>query len=200
MTSGLYSEELRQLASRAMQQAADMLSRLLRQQVRLEVSGPCRPASDAVAEIAGSPLLGVYIPVRGELNGGLLLTLTEEYAGRLSQHLLGMSECCDLQVEPASSTLKEIGNIIASAFLASIDSLLAVRALPEPPQLELAPADKLLENCRTIDSKPCLVLRTELMSGEDDDVRGAIYLFPTADSLDLLRARIAAVSLSEKSC
>ena len=200
MATDLYSDELRQLARLGMNQAAAMLSRLLRQPVRIDVAGKCQLVHEAVAGIGTKPQLGVYMPVCGELQGGLLLALSEDSAGWMGGHLLGINDCCELLVEPVSSTLKEIGNIIASAFLASIDSRLGVRALPEPPQLQLAPADQLLMHFRASDSKTCLLVRTDLLCGDEEVARGTIYLFPTSESLELLRARIVAVSLSEKSC
>jgi len=199
MTTDLYSDELCQLARQGMGQAAGMLSRLLRQQVRIDFSGRSQFVYEVVAETEGTPQIGVYMPVSGELTGGMLLTMSEECAGWMGQQLLNMGSC-DLLVEPVSSTLKEVGNIIASAFLASIDSQLGVRALPEPPQLKKALASELQSDCRPADNQDCLLVRTDLIIGDEGVLRGAIYLFPSADSLDLLRSRIAAVSLSKKSC
>ncbi len=196
MAAELVTEKLRWLTCQGMSRAAEMLSRLLRQQVKIEVAGNSLFAADLVAEQEGH--LGVYMPISGELRGGLLLALPEESAGWMSRQLLGMSGC-DLLSEPASSTLKEVGNIIASAFLASIDSQLGVRALPEPPQLKIALAREWLEACLQIDSEACFMLRTDLLSS-DDMVRGAIYLLATKASLDLLRSRIATLPFSEKSC
>ena len=109
----------------------------------------------------------------------------------------GQTKIENLLAEPASSTLKEVGNIIASAFLASLDSQLNLRALPSPPQLFLAPFAELLDQQRgTQDfSGPIVCTRLSCAGETGDCLQAAIYLFPETESLDLLLERV----VSEKS-
>ena len=140
--------------------------------------------------------LGIYMGINGDLNGGMLLFFPEQSAVWLSCQLLGQAPA-DLLAEPVSSTLKEVGNIIASAFLASLDNQLQLRALPTPPELSLAPLDQLLKQQQVAQLSPCPIVCSRL-SGDgasQDSLRGAIYLFPETASLERLLARVS----SEKS-
>ncbi|SHJ51569.1 chemotaxis protein CheC [Malonomonas rubra DSM 5091] len=189
MGKELQKVKLRQMTQKGLDQAAAMLSRLLRQQIQIEVSGSWSRDCGCLGD-ADSVWLGVYMGVCGELQGGLLLVLSEKRARSMAQQLLGMPVGAALTEEPACSTLREVGNIVASAFLASIDDQLGLRALPEPPQLHVAQLDRLLEQHRTQQKDACLAVRTDLVGAETGPVEGAIFLLPEQASLDLLYQRI----------
>ena len=118
--------------------------------------------------------------------------LTDKCAHWLCAQLLGAEAVAGLLQEPASSTLKEIGNILASAFLASLGDQLELSALPSPPELKQAQLNELLRECRSAREETCLIVRTRLFGGSDNaEMRGEIYLFPENDALDNLLARIS---------
>lgn len=175
-----------------MQQAAAALTQLLRQPVKLETTGGLfvkQPQSESERSESG---FGISLRITGELNGGMLLFLPQASASWLSCRLLGQKKFESLLAEPASSTLKEVGNIIASAFLASLDQQLNLRALPGPPQLSLAPLAELMNQQRRPQNSPGPVVCNRLRSAGDpaDSLQTAIYLFPETGSLDLLLERI----------
>ncbi len=182
---------LRRINRLAMQHAAEALTLLLKQPVRLEASGGLLAKQAPCNSDRTKSGLGVYLHIAGELNGGMLLFLPQADACWLCGRLLGQMKLKYLLAEPASSTLKEVGNIIASAFLASLDQQLHLRALPGPPQLFPAPLAELLEQQCEAQSSPGPVICNRLRStgGPADRLQAAIYLFPETESLDLLLER-----------
>lgn len=187
------NQQLRNISGEGMLQAAATFSRLLRQPVGIEVvdawmSDQARPK--VMSTGAG---IGVYMAISGELSGGLLLFLTDDCARWLTGKLLRCETVADLYVEPASSTLKEIGNIISSAFLASLDDQLGVRSLPSPPVLSCGTVTELVEGYQQDRNEPCLVIHTHLSSGklEAAELQGESYLFLSCQAMEQLMSRIA---------
>ncbi|NOY12764.1 MAG: hypothetical protein GXP51_03475 [Deltaproteobacteria bacterium] len=175
-----------------MQQAAEALSRLLRRPISIDVADVWMSDRGLPAETTVGTCLGIYLGVSGAIDGGLLLTLSESCGRWLSQQLLGAVTVEDLLAEPAGSTLKEVGNIIASAFLSSLDDQLDLCALPAPPVLIRATLAELLERCQPSRNEACLVVRTRLRGERTvaDNLQAAIYLFPAAAAVESLLAQI----------
>lgn len=186
--SKMQQDEVCRISQQGMIQAAEMLSRLLRQTVEVEVADAWMSDSGLSAEQASAPNLGVYMRVSGDIAGGLLLALSVDCAEWLSGQLLGGTAGNGLLLEPASSTLKEVGNIIASSFLASVDDQLGLRAMPSPPTLSSLPLGELLQSCQSNRDETCLIVRTRLLGvgSVGDNLQAAIYLFPEPAALEKL--------------
>lgn len=186
--------ELQRVNRAGMQQATEMLSRLLRQAVKIELPGALTAEQLAVELQPAEPGFGLTLEVHGELSGNMLLFFSQQSAVWLSGQLLGKALPADPLAEPARSTLKEVGNIIASAFLASLDDQLQLRALPTPPKIALAPLASLFSQLQKDPALVAPVVCSRLSSA----VAGAaplqinIYLFPAIESLELLQAQLAA--------
>lgn len=179
---------LSRISLQALNQAADVLSGLLRQPIRIDAAGVWRFDCEALAEQQPDPALGIFMTLAGDVNGGLLLTFSEQCAVWMSESLLETHEIRDLLLEPASSTLKEVGNIFASAFLVSLDEQLGLCALPSPPQLARTAASALLGDYCRKHKNPCMVLRTTLVGAPEGQVHGTIYLLLESSGLDRLLA------------
>lgn len=127
----------------AMQQAAAVFARLLQQPVTLALP-VILPAAQVRREARLlSAGVGISLAIAGELTGGLLLFLPQPSAFWLCGQLLGAPPA-ELLTEPARSTLQEVGNIIASAVLVSLEEQLHLKAVPAPPHTSLAPLAALL--------------------------------------------------------
>ena len=181
-------EGLRDVSQQGLEQAAAMLARLLRQPVGVEVDEAWMSDRLPAEDHLSSTGVGVAMHLDGQLSGGLLLFFPQANATWLSEQLLRRPAGANLLDEPASSTLKEVGNILASAFLANLDSRFGLRCLPSPPELLAGTVAPLLDHCRKDRDAPCLILRTRLFCREEsrDPLQGTLYLFPEADSLRLL--------------
>lgn len=185
-------EKLCLISQQGMAQAAGMLSRLLRQTVEVEVADAWMSDCNMSDRTASECYLGVYMQVGGDTKGGFLLALSEACAGWFCGQLLGSNADQNLLEEPGSSTLREVGNIIASSFLASIDDQLGLRAMPSPPQLSRATLGDLLKGCQSNSDEACLIVRTRLLgAGEtSENLQAAIYLFAEPAALEQLLAQI----------
>ena len=186
--------ELRRVAALGMQQSAEMLSQLLRQPVEMTRPGVLSPAQLQAELVPATAGLGISLGVNGELSGGMLLFFPPASAAWLCGQLLGQPPGEDLLAEPACSTLKEVGNIIASAFLASLDNQLQLRALPSPPQLCCAALAELLSQQRQSQLAPGPLVANRLTGrgAAGLPLQGAIYLCPEIATLERLLARVAA--------
>lgn len=188
------NQKLRQpfcrISHRSLQQAVEMLSKMLRQPVvcgALEVIAEPETEQDEYPASAG---IGVFIRLEGdELNGAMLLCLPAACARWLSEELLRMP-AGDLLSEPACSTLKEVGNIISSAYLASLDEQLGLRSLPAPPELSCGSSEELLQRLRAEIPRANLLLRLPLrFTGTGGELPGELYLLPQDAAVNLLNAR-----------
>jgi len=185
------AQQLQTISQQGMQQAADTFSRLLRQPVSIDVADCWRSDRLPPGALSESSGIGIYMGISGEFSGGLLLFLVEDCARWLTGKLLCNIETNNLLSEPASSTLKEVGNIICSAFLASLDDQLGLRSLPNPPVLSSGAILELVTDYQQGVSEPCLVVRTRLQSGAQEpvDLQGESYLFLSCRAMEQLVAR-----------
>lgn len=190
--SKLQQDKLCRISRQGMLQAAEMLSRLLRQTVEVEVADAWMSDHSLLPEQAPGLHLGVYMQVCGDVECGLLLAFSKNCASWLTGQLLGAASD-DLLEEPASSTLKEVGNILASSFLASLDDQLGLRVMPSPPQLSCALLEDLLKASQPRCDKGCLFVRTRLHGTGDasENLQGDIYLFPEPATLKKIQDLIA---------
>ncbi len=186
--------ELRRICQQGLEQAAEMLSKLLAQPVRVEVAAAWMSDRLLLEERGGEPGIGISLALSGDLEGGLLLFFPEASASWLGCQLLRRSSLENLLSEPASSALKEVGNILASAFLTSFDNQYGLCCLPSPPQISRARIAELLLRLHPADSEPCMIVRTRLCCAEQqgEPLQGAIYLFPQEKSLQMLLSKLTA--------
>ena len=174
------------IAQQALARGAEMLSALLRQPVWIEGAASdgygCAPETDA----GQARQLGVFIGISGDIQGALLFVLNEAEVCWLLEPLLGPITIPELLSEPASSTIREVGNIFASGFLASLEEQLKVRALPAPPQLETGTLEQLLRRYRREDRVVGLTLCNKT---SDKPVQLATSLFLSSASRQRLFRR-----------
>jgi len=179
------------ISQQGLQQAADTFSGLLCQPVAIEVADCWMSDQAPPLPLSSSDGMGIYMGISGAFSGGLLLFLAEDCASWLAGKLLDRSRFDDLLAEPASSTLKEVGNIISSAFLASLDDQLGLRSLPNPPLLTRGSVIELVNNYQQAVSDPCLVVRANLRSEllESEELQGESYLFLSCRAMEQLVAK-----------
>lgn len=178
------------IGQQGLEQAAAMLSKLLRQPVGVQVADAWMSDRARLESQSQASGIGIFMAIRGELKGSLLLFFPEASAEWISCRLLRKASVEDLLIEPASSTLKEVGNILASAFLASLENQLDLHSLPSPPEIVRAPIGPLLK--RQGGPEPGMIVRTRLFSEATESglLQGTIYLFPQPASLQLLHEKI----------
>lgn len=82
----------------------------------------------------------VSLGLCGALEGGIYIDLPEKMADEIVKTLAPGQEMSLLD-EMARSVLMELGNVLASVFVAYFDQYRGLRTLPTPPALSLVPLD-----------------------------------------------------------
>jgi len=181
-------EALTQLCQAGMGQAARALSRLLGTPVHLE---PSRLRLLDPASPAGYPaprVIGLSLQILGELAGSFVILLSQEDAGCLLELLLGEPPAPGQPLsELEAATLKEVGNILASACLNRLAALLTTTLLPSIPGLECGPAGDVLSHAlgHPPGGEALLAVETAF-SISAPPCSGSIFLVPAATSLELI--------------
>jgi len=106
------------------------------------------PIEVAVDLVGGPELImaGVYMGIKGDVEGHMLLMLPHEDACRLAAMLLNQPldrtrQLCEL----ARSALAEAANLVGSFFLAALADATALRLLPTPPVVVLDMSGAILD-------------------------------------------------------
>jgi chemotaxis protein CheC len=180
-------DALRELANIASGTAATALSQMLAREVEINVPRALAlPPADAV-EACGDPeqhVAGVVVPIRGDIDGLVLLLIPYAHAESLCG-LLGV----EAHTEVGDSALREIGNILATSYLNGLGAMTGLVLEPSLPDLHsdmlAAIVSSLLVNTAGADDL-ALVLDSELdVSGEPCSI--SFLLLPTSGQIsDLL--------------
>ncbi len=89
-------------------------------------------------------MAGIYLAIDGDIKGSIMFLLEKKAAKHLVAKLMGMeSEQEDLS-EMELSALKEVGNIITSAYLNSLSSITNLTIFPSVPDLTVDMAGAIL--------------------------------------------------------
>lgn len=121
---------------------------------------------------------GVLFDVSGGLGGTLALLFSAASRDALLAALLGKNAGV---AEQAESTLREVGNIVASHALSAIGAVLGVSVLPSTPRLELREAPRALAHrvaART-GERPALRIEVELCD-RVGEVQASLVYVPAA--------------------
>lgn len=128
----LQLDALREVANIGSGTAGTALSSMLGRSVDLNVPSvqalPIAEAVDAIGD-AGGIVTAIVIPIFGDMDAVVTLLFTPEAADTL---------CSLLGVEPGSdygiSALQEIGNILGTSYVGSIEAMTGLHLEPRPPQ------------------------------------------------------------------
>ncbi|MFA5517604.1 MAG: chemotaxis protein CheC [Desulfuromonadales bacterium] len=131
-------DTLKEISNIGMGHAATALSQLIGESIFLRVPQlKITPIGD-VPDLLGGPeqvVVGITLQMLGDARGSILLIFPRESAHRLLSRLLGEKEKTLILNELGASTLKEVGNILASAYLSALGSLLRMNLIPSIPLL-----------------------------------------------------------------
>jgi len=191
---------LKDIAHLGMRRAGDALCRMLRQPVDIRVpSLRISPLTDAPEFLQHGQVLAVHLGLQGDAKGDILFLLPEETARYVLEKLLGRGAFTRFDDPMAGSTLLEIGNILASAFLAALDDRLRMSLLPSPPRLIILPPSELLERFAEpegTDGGRVLLLETTFsLDGDNRSLPGHFCLRPSSGTLpELLKAAQSAAN------
>jgi len=190
----LQLDTLRELSNIGMGHAATALSQLLRRGISLHV--PNLTVTD-IAEVptllggAEKVVAGVTLDVLGEARGNILLIFPQQSAERLLGALIGTETTEPLESQLGASTLCEVGNILASAYLTALGQMMKMVLIPSVPRMALdmagAVADTVLIELSQSGDR-ALMLETEFHDNQTghDPIRGHFFLLPDPETLHVI--------------
>lgn len=133
-------------------------------------------------------VVGILITLEGEINGMMMFMMDQKSAYRMVNLLMGRDLDDEVFTEMEYSALKEIGNIIAGAYLSSLSTLINIRIDASVPYMSIDMAGAILsvpaiEFGKVADK--ALIIETQF-SKDDSDVNGYFILIPTLESYSLI--------------
>jgi chemotaxis protein CheC len=170
--------------------AVTALSQLLEKTVMISVPKVEMLSPSQVKELCGNPealMAGVAFHVVGDASARILLMLPRNCAMELVDLLLrspvGSTKVLN---ELGNSTVRETGNIMASAYLNALSEFLAMLLLPSVPNLVFDIAGAILDlACEGVEKRAGEVIAVaNEFSAEGTAIKGHLLLFIDASSLE----------------
>ena len=195
----VHLDALREISNVGMGNAATALSQMVSDTVELHV--PAVKLADIVdvPDLIGGAervVVGVTMQIHGDACGNILLVFPEQSARRLVKQLLGQEVSGPRFDEMAESTLKEVGNILASSYLGAMGNLLNLMLIPSIPAFAHDMAGAVIDYLLIELSEggdQALMIETEFHGRKLDDViSGHFFLLPDPASLEVLMGAIGA--------
>jgi chemotaxis protein CheC len=191
-------DALREISTIGMGHAATALSQILDQRIDLRVPKVSVTAIDTVPEQLGgaeSLMVGITLQILGDARGSIMLLFPQESACRLLSCLLHREERALVMSELNVSALKEVGNILASAYLSAIGNLLHKTLIPSVPLLAYDMAGAVVDYVLIDLSKGgdvALMIETDFIAtnGRDQSIRGHFFILPDPRTLEVFLATL----------
>ena len=135
----------------------------------------------------------ILITLDGDLEGMMMFLMDEESSQQLTSILLRDLTSGDVKnKELENSALKEVGNIIAGAYLTALSTLLGITIEQSIPYLSIDMAGAILSvpaiEFGKIGDK-ALIIETRIWH-EQMDVNGYFILIPTVESYDIIMSSL----------
>jgi chemotaxis protein CheC len=190
-------KEFHAISEAGARNAATALSQMIGRPVHLDVPWARAVPLDTVTEVAGGAarvVCALSLKVYGETRGNLLLIFGEEQVPLLLRLVLGERHAASRDAtaeldELQRSALREVGNILAAAYLNAVSRLLGVSLLPSIPGLAIDMAGAVTDHL-VVELAPmtdaAVVLASEIREPESG-LRGEFLFLPDPGALPLLR-------------
>jgi chemotaxis protein CheC len=187
-------DTLKEVGNIGMGHAATALSQMIGQAVHLEVPHASIVEISEVADYLGGAeqlMVGITLRVLGDARGNIMLLFSEESAHRLLCRLLGRCETGLVMDQESVSALKEVGNILTSAYLSALGNLLDKTLIPSVPLLAYDMAGAVVDHVLIDLSRSgdhVMMVETDFFgtSNQESAIRGHFFLFPDPSALDIL--------------
>ncbi len=183
---------LRELGNIGAGNATTALSQMINKKIDMGIPKVNVLEFKELAEVVGgeeNPIVGILLGVEGEVNGMMMFVLEQRSAHNLVNMLMGR-EITDFSEfgEMDLSALKEIGNIIAGAYLSSLSSLTNLKIIASVPYLAIDMAGAILSVPAIEFGKVgdrALLIQTDFGGGEER-VFGYFILIPDMPSYNMI--------------
>jgi chemotaxis protein CheC len=178
-------DALTEVCSVGMRHAATALSQLMGKGVTIKVPRLLTLESSGLSELLDAQkVIGLHLQILGSVRGSILILLEEKNARSMLELLLGRYETAQPTLsEMEVSTLKEVGNILASACLNALGNTLKMTLLPSVPSLVTGEAREVLGRIQDPPASEEILMIDTMFSISDTLCGGSIFLMPAASSL-----------------
>ena len=184
---------LKETSNIGMGHAATALSQMIGHPVKLRVPHVTITKISQVPEYLGGAekmMVGITLQVLGDARGSILLLFPQESAHRLLCNLIGDQGKVLIMNEVTISALKEVGNILASAYLSALGSMLHKTLIPSVPLLAYDMAGAVVDYVLIDLSKSsdlAMLVETDFIGESSSDlaIKGHFFLIPDPSTLDM---------------
>ena len=184
---------LKETSNIGMGHAATALSQMIGHPVKLRVPHVTITKISQVPEYLGGAekmMVGITLQVLGDARGSILLLFPQESAHRLLCNLIGDQGKVLIMNEVTISALKEVGNILASAYLSALGSMLHKTLIPSVPLLAYDMAGAVVDYVLIDLSKSsdlAMLVETDFIGDTSSDlaIKGHFFLIPDPSTLDM---------------
>ena len=192
-------DALKEISNIGMGHAATALSQMIGQRINLRVPKVSVIEISAVPEHLGGAetlMVGITLQILGDARGSIMLLFPQESAHRLVCCLLRREERALVMNELTVSALKEVGNILASAYLSAIGNLLHRTLIPSVPLLAYDMAGAVVDYVLIDLSKGgslALMVETDFSgeAGLGNQIRGHFFMMPDPQTLEIFLRVVA---------
>jgi len=190
-------DALREVGNIGSGNAASALAQFLNRKIDMAVPSAAILDFKSIPAIIGGPetlVMGIFLKVMGEISGRFLLLIPEKTAIRLLHTLIPGCDISDplKMSELESSCMREVGNILAGAFLNALSVLTQTLMLNSLPSMTFDMAGSMIDGIvadMSAVSDKVLMIETSFIESEED-LRIHIFLLPEPKSLVLLLKKI----------
>jgi chemotaxis protein CheC len=192
-------DALKEVSNIGMGHAATALSQMIGQRISLHVPRVSVTEISAVPDYLGGAetlMVGITLQILGDARGSIMLLFPQESAHRLICCLLNREDRVLVMNELTVSALKEVGNILASAYLSAIGNLLHKTLIPSIPLLSYDMAGAVVDYVLIDLSQGgnlALLVETDF-SGDNasiHQIRGHFFMMPDPQTLDIFLRVVA---------
>lgn len=193
-------DALREVGNIGSGNAASALAQFLNRKIDMAVPSATILDFKDIPSLLGGPgtrVMGIFLKVLGEISGRFLLLIPEKTSIKLLQTLIPGCEIEDPlnMSELEGSCMREVGNILAGAFLNALSSLTQTPMLNSLPSMTYDMAGAMIDSVvadMTAVSDKVLMIETSFIESEED-LRIHIFLLPEPKSLTLLLQKIGVI-------
>jgi chemotaxis protein CheC len=187
-------DAVREISNIGAGHAATALSKMVDAKVMISVPQISLTHVNGMAPLVPGPeepVVGIELRLVGDFTGWTLLVFPLADARRLAQLLLKRPLDMSQPIgEMEQSAIQEVGNILSSAYVSALSTLLGMLVIPLPPTLSVDPSASVISSAYLrFGSADDFVLRIEsefIVEGSTDRLRGFFLLMPDADSVPII--------------
>ena len=186
---------LKEIGSIGAGNATTALSQMLNRKINMKIPNVKLIAINKLAELIGgpeNPVVGILLTLKGDLNGMMVFVMEQASARRLANLVLMTHSDAKCFTEMDFSALKEIGNIIAGAYMTSISVLTGLNIRSSVPSVAYDMAGAVLSvpaiEFGKLGDKALLIESN--FDETVDQVDGFFILIPDMDSYNTIMSKV----------